>query len=513
LARDGIGIKPLYYAETDHAVLFASEIKGLLAGSRLNAFRLDPEALHTFLAAGHAGTRRSLIKGVAQVGPGSVMAFTSEHREAWTFWTPRRAPEIVDLDQALGLCARTLEDVVASQLVSDVPLGILQSGGIDSTLISLAVGRTGARPPVFTGSFKERSHDETEFAHAVAGAAGLPHCVVPMDSAGDQVALLRAVVHHFDGQCADTGALAFYKLSQAVRRHSTVALSGDGGDEFFGGYETYAATQVAATLRHVLPRRLARNIGHIAYHCGARAEGRLPLRARVARFGLGFGESERVHLEWRRLVPAFLTHRVYGPEMFQFLGQSPYGEYALYYDTADGSLLDRAMLADQRFHLQSILAKVDAMSMAHGLEIRVPLLDRRVMELAGRIDLRLLHPGLGPPKHLLRALARRLGAPEKVTRAPKKGFNVPIARLLRRELRLLGDDVLDRQADVLYPYLSPDGVRALWREHREYRSDHAFALWPILTLAIWQAGLARASTEATRVGCPQGHRSLRHAVS
>src|SRR5262249_10103535 len=174
-------------------------------------------------------------------------------------------------------------------------------------------------------------------------------------------------------------------------------------------------------------------------------------------------------------------------------------------------LLDKAMLADQRFHLQSILAKVDAMSMAHGLEIRVPLLDRRVMELAGRIDLRLLHPGLGTPKHLLRALARQLGAPEKVTRARKKGFNVPIARLLRRELRPLCDDVLDRQADVLYPYLSPDGARALWREHREYRSDHAFALWPILTLATWQSGLAGASGESTQVGSPQGQHSLRPA--
>jgi len=513
LARDGVGIKPLYYAEIDHAVLFASEIKALLAGSEINAFRLDPEALHTFLAAGHAGTQRSLIKGVAQVGPGSVVAFTSRDREARAFWTPRRAPEIVDLEQAIGLSASTLEEVVASQLVSDVPLGVLQSGGIDSTLVSLAVGRTGARPPVFTASFEEPSHDETELGRAVADAVGLPHRVVPVEGASDQVALFQAVVHHFDGQCADTGALAFYRLSQAVRRHSKVALSGDGGDEFFCGYETYAATQIAAALRPLIPGRLARNIGRVAYHRGARAEGRLPLRARVARFGLGFGESERSHLEWRRLVPSFLTHRVYGPTMSGLLGQSPYGEYAHYYDTTYGSILDKAMLADQRFHLQSILAKVDAMSMAHGLEIRVPLLDRRIMELAGRMDLRLLHPRFGPPKYLLRSLARQLGAPEKVTRARKKGFNVPIARLLRRELRPLGDDVLDRQADVLYPYLSPDGVRALWREHREYRSDHAFALWPILTLAIWQAGLAGASRETTRIKLRRRPRALRHAAS
>jgi asparagine synthase (glutamine-hydrolysing) len=170
------------------------------------------------------------------------------------------------------------------------------------------------------------------------------------------------------------------------------------------------------------------------------------------------------------------------------------------------------MLADQRFHLPSILCKVDAMSMAHGLEIRVPLLDRRMMNLAGRIDVRLLHPRLGPPKYLLRTLARQLGAPGEVTQARKRGFNVPIVRLLRRELRPLGDDVLDRQADVLSPYLSPDGVRELWREHRNGHIDHAFALWPILTLATWQAGLAHKSSEAILVKPPRSERIPSHAA-
>jgi asparagine synthase (glutamine-hydrolysing) len=211
----------------------------------------------------------------------------------------------------------------------------------------------------------------------------------------------------------------------------------------------------------------------------------------VARFASGVAEGGgRAHLEWRRLVPAAVAGRLYGSAMRELSDTSPFGEYAAAYDAANGSVLDRAMVADQTFHLQSVLAKVDAMSMAHSLEVRVPLLDRRVMNLAGRLNVRLLNRWTGPPKHVLRILAARLGAPAEVTAGRKKGFNFPIARLLRRELATLADAILDRDADVLSPHLQPDAVRALWREHRDARANHAFALWPILTLAVWRAGLA-----------------------
>jgi len=129
--------------------------------------------------------------------------------------------------------------------------------------------------------------------------------------------------------------------------------------------------------------------------------------------------------------------------------------------------------------------------MAHGLEIRVPLLDRRIMEIAGKLDINLLLPRSGPPKYILRLLAEHLGAPTEVTRGPKRGFNFPIARLLRCDLAKLGERMLVEQADVVSPYLKPDAVRQLWREHQSGTADHAFALWPILTLAVWRGGLGR----------------------
>ncbi|MDA9451348.1 asparagine synthase (glutamine-hydrolyzing) [Bradyrhizobium sp. CCBAU 21360] len=495
LARDGIGIKPLYYSENGSRVLFASEIKGLAAGGDLTA-RIDPVALHTYLAAGHPGTQTSLYQDIKQLPPGTMIGFTERERTERRFWRPVRAPAIRDLDEAVVRLQSTIETVVKSQMVSDVPLAVLQSGGIDSSLISLTLGRLGLKPPLFTAGFTEKSHDETAVAQQIATAAGLSLNVIDGEAGEDAEASLRAVVYHFDGQCADTGALGFYHLAGAVRRHSTVVLSGDGGDEFFAGYETYAATMMAERARHVVPRGLAGLTGRLAYASVRGNEKRLPAAAQLARFAIGLGEAgNSPHLQWRRLVPRFLAEKIYDRGMADLASTDPFAEYAEYYSEPHDNVLDRALIADQRFHLQSVLTKVDAMSMAHGLEVRVPILDRRVMDLAGSLDVSLLNPWpKGAPKYVLRKLAERLGMPGEAAWSRKRGFNVPIAQLMRRGgLRPICDRVLDREADVFAPFLKPEAIRLLWTAHREARSDNAFALWPILTLGIWLTGLATPS--------------------
>jgi asparagine synthase (glutamine-hydrolysing) len=497
LARDAIGIKPLYCVEVNNSVLFASEVKGLLASGALTLC-LDPAALHTFFAAGHVGNRSSLVTGVQQVPPGSIISFTKRTKREFQFWRPMRTGQIDDLDDAIDEFTLRLDQVVTSQLVADVPISILQSGGIDSSLISMTVARNGGDPTLYTAGFSEFSHDETALASQVAEASGLKHKVISVDRGQDLENAFVSTVHHFDGQSADTGALGFYQIAAAVRRYSKVVLSGDGGDEFFGGYETYAATRVAEFCRPILPPLLAGMVGKWAYRAGRGTEARLPASAILARFFLGLAEgAARPHLHWRRLVPAFLARQLYGPGMGDLATTNPYTEYASYYDSAHGGVVDKAMSADQRFHLQSVLAKVDAMSMAHGLEVRVPLLDRRIMEFAGQLSIRLLNPPFGPTKRVLRKAAERLGVPVAVTRARKRGFNVPIGRLLRTELRSLGDRYLDREAAVMEPFLNPDAVRNLWRGHQEKRADYAFVLWPILTFCTWRSGLGR-TTGVTR---------------
>jgi len=494
LARDGIGIKPLYYCADGTKVVFGSELKAILASSPCG-IKIDPAVLHTFLAAGFPGPGNSLVQGINQVRPGTILSFTAKSAKEDVFWRPRRSGEIDRLDDALDGFCTLFPDVVNSQLVSDVPLGILQSGGIDSTLVSLTVKNYNANVPLFTAGFREASHDETELAAQVAQAAGLSQRFLMVEDDQQPIETFRAIVNHFDGQCADTGAYAFYRLCEEVRKNSVVVLSGDGGDEFFGGYDTYRASQYAERLRSWLPPLLWNVVGRRAYYIGARDESRITTTAVASRFALGLATGGRhAHMQWRRLVPAFLLPRLYGPEMQSFVKTNPYTEYEAYADEVTGDSLDKWLLSDQRFHIQSVLTKVDAMSMAHGLEVRVPLLDRRVMEFAGKCASNLLVPAKGPGKFLLRKAAARLGAPTAVLNAKKMGFNVPIARMLRNELASLCGYWLERNPDILAPYFIPNAVRDLWREHSSGRANHAFALWPILVLAEW---LGRSAAERT----------------
>lgn len=485
LARDGIGIKPLYYCADDEKVLFGSEVKALLASGECEA-SLDPAALHTFLAAGFAGPGGSLIRDVRQVRPGTVLSFTADGMREDNFWRPRRSADITQLDDAVEAMCTLLPDVVGSQLVSDVPVSVLQSGGIDSSLVSLTAKPLTGDLPLFTAGFSQASHDETALASQIAGVTGLPHHVLTVEEDAKPVETFRTMVRHFDGQCADTGAYAFYRLCGEVRKHTAVVLSGDGGDEFFAGYDTYRASRYAATWRPWLPAAPIKLFGRWAYYRKARDESRLATSAKLSRFALGLAAGGRhAHMQWRRLVPDFLLPALYGPEMVPLLQADPYTEYETCPDDAPIESLDRWLLADQRFHIQSILMKVDAMSMAHSLEVRVPLLDRRIMEFAGRCAPDLLLPKKGPNKFLLRKVAERLGAPAAVLRAGKMGFNVPIAGMLRKELAPLANHWLERNPEVLAPYLVAGEVRKLWREHLQAHANHAFALWPMLVLAEW----------------------------
>ena len=488
LARDGIGIKPLFYSADREVVRFGSEIKALLADPDQNC-RLSPEGVHRFLAMGYCGPTSTTIEGIQQVPPGTILSFTSREQTARRFWQPSRRPDIRSLDEAVEGFLALWPHVVQDQMVSDVPVGVLQSGGIDSTLVSMAAcTRTGQPTPLFTASFADQSFDETPLARMVADRLGAPLHRVNVVAQGGLSDVLRDVVRFYDGQVADEASLPLYLLSAEVRQHVTVALCGDGGDEFFGGYPTYTASRIADLLGRLLPRSAWQGLGRSCYMQGAGNEGRLPLAAKVKRLALGIGDGgqHHAHVYWRRLVPGFLLADLYGPELKPLAGFDPFDEYRTILASETGSVIDRCLVADQRFHLPGgLLLKSDAMTMAHGLEVRVPLLDRRVMDFAGRIDARVLVGGGGASKKVLRAAARRLGAPEAVVGATKQGFNTPLARLLRTGLRPLAELCFETEADRLAPWLQPSTVRRLWREHRDRAVNHDYALWSILNLSLW----------------------------
>lgn len=500
LVRDGVGIKPLYYSDDGQLVRFASEIKGLLADPAQTR-ELSPSMLHRYFSMGYVGTQDTTIEGVHQVAPGSVMTFSARGRQARRFWQPSRtSPDIRSESDALEAFLPLWEKVVDDMMISDVPVGVLQSGGIDSSLVSLTVAGH-HKVPLFTAGFSDRSHDESDAASRVARLAGLEHHIVPVDGRSDLDTTLESVVHHFDGQVCDESAVPLYLLFRKVRESVTVALSGDGGDEFFGGYPTYRASRIAAAAGLALPPGVAAMIGKAAYASAARNEDRLPLAALVARFTLGLAQSRQfAHTRWRRLVPAFQLGGIYGPALRGVRDENAFVEYEQHMSEAGGALVDRCLVSDQRFHLPSgLLMKADAMSMAHSLELRVPFLDRRIMDFAGRCQSGLLTPMRGPSKRLLRSALQRYNAPADVVADRKRGFNTPLARLLRTSLSKLAERHFDAEAARLEPYLVPDVVRGLWIEHKERRANHAYTLWPILTFAIWQQQLGQAARQPSAV--------------
>ncbi|MDX2235656.1 MAG: asparagine synthase (glutamine-hydrolyzing) [Hyphomonadaceae bacterium] len=483
LARDAAGIKPLFVQTDAHAIRFASEIKALLADPATPR-RIDPATMLQYLALGYCGPRETLLADIAQVPPGTSMTHDGVRWTQRTFWRPRRAPDIMRLDDAVAAVGATLDAVVNDMLIADVPLGVLQSGGIDSSLVSLSL-RAPAETPLFTARFADASHDETPLARLIAAKIGARHEIVDVEAIDDPTRVFRTMACAVDGQLFDSSGYAFLILAEAIRGHVTVALSGDGADEFFAGYPTLQATRIAGAVGRMAPRGLMRAAANTVWMLDAAAETRMPPTETAGRFLSGLPEADRAHARWRQLAPDPVWRSVLGPALRATLaGFDPFAGYVAAMGD-EGSLPDRAMIADQRHHLPAdMLRKVDAMSMAASLEIRVPFLDRRMMDLAGRIDFRVLRDA-GGGKRPLRRLAALKGAPDALAGGPKRGFNTPVARLLRGPLAALAGDLLDTNADRLSPLLDPMAVRALWRDHAARRANHGYLLWAILVFAVW----------------------------
>src|SRR6201996_3565791 len=285
LARDSIGTKPLFFSQVGSTVRFASEIKGILADPS-HPREFDAEGLHRFLAMGYVGPDATTLRHIRQVEPGSLTIYEHGVETSRRFWQPRRAPAFRRLDEAVEAFLPLFEQVVSDQLISDVPVGILQSGGIDSSLVAWSVAKRG-KFPLLTASFAEQSHDESKIAALVAEQTALPHRIVPIHEDPDPAATLKRVVHHFDGQVADESAGPLLLLTAELRRNATVALSGDGADEFFGGYPTYRATRMAQRFSAAIPSGIAGTVGKMMYAASGANETRMPATTMLSRFLLG----------------------------------------------------------------------------------------------------------------------------------------------------------------------------------------------------------------------------------
>jgi asparagine synthase (glutamine-hydrolysing) len=469
LARDRLGKKPLLWTRLpDGRIAFASELKALLRLPGLER-RLRPAAVDDFLALQYVPGAETALEGVYRVRPGHLLVVEGGRVEEREYWRPQPFQQRLSREEWLQRVRAEVTAAVRRRLVADVPLGALLSGGIDSSIVVALMAEASAEPVrTFTIGFPDRRYDERAYARAVAERYGTVHEEIPVEL--DVASLLPRLVQAFDEPHGDEAALPQLLVSEAARRHVTVALAGDGGDEAFAGYERYAAVALAERVPAPLARAGAAALGLVP---AARREPRSGLY-RAARFlrAASLPRAER----YARLMEVFpldlrrrLLDGVEARPTVEILG-------------APGPGLAGLQRLDLATYLPGdLLVKADIASMAASLELRAPLLDHRVVELGLSLPDELKLRGHTGKLALREAFAHLL--PEQVSSRGKTGFGVPLGRWFREDLRELSDDVLlggDRG-----PFRRAE-VERLLREHREGRADHGHRLWCLLMLELWQ---------------------------
>lgn len=485
LVRDRLGIKPLYYSAQVDRLLFGSELKALLpAGVSRD---VDHQALHEFLSYNYIPGPRTIFKAVRKLQPGHRLIARHGRVVVEPYWRP--SPDAAPGDGGTEPVAyyverltELLKESVRYRLIADVPLGVFLSGGLDSSTV-VALMREVSSDPIKTFSigFEDASYSELPYARMVAEHFETEHHEFMVKP--NAVDLVPKLVHFFDEPFADSSAIPGYYLSELARRHVTVALGGDGGDEVFAGYETYTAWKLAS-----LYRGLAKPLRAIIPPLVARlpvSHRKISFDYKAKRFIQGaLLPPERGHYAWKEVFSDEMKQGLYASDANGFL-EDPFRVMERQFAACSAtSMLSRLQYVDQRVYLpDDILVKVDRMSMAHSLEVRAPLLDHKLVEFAATIPPELQLRGLRKKYLLKRAMAHRL--PRKILNRKKGGFNVPIPAWLRHELADYVRDVLSEKRLREQGFFNPQYVQQLVRDHAELKADHSRNIWGLLIFALW----------------------------
>ena len=479
LARDAFGIKPLYWSEGPGGLSFASELKALMRDPGFSR-ELDPEALDAYLTFNSIPAPLTVFRGARKLRPGHLLVWEDGRAEVSCWSRPRPVTAGAERTESADVLAEELRerlrDSVRAHLVSDVPVGVLLSGGVDSSaLTALAAQETAGPVSTFSIGFEEKSFDELDRARLVARRYGTDHHEEVLRP--DAVDLLPRLAYAFDEPMADSSSLATWLVCELAARHVKVVLSGEGADELFGGYFTYVADRLAGFVGR--PAALA-----------------APLAQRLP------SSSKRVSLDYKlkrftaaAALPPLERHHsfkeIFGTEMRAALldGSRAPGDpvdvlRARYAETAGVEPIARLQDVDVGIYLpDDLLVKTDRTSMAHSLEARVPFLDREVYALASALPLG-LRIRAGAKKRLLRKAIEPL-VPRSIVHGPKRGFSIPAAAWLRGELRPMAEDLLAPDVIRRQGIFAPEAVTDVLERHVSGREDLSRQLWGLLTFAVW----------------------------
>jgi asparagine synthase (glutamine-hydrolysing) len=487
LARDAYGIKPLFYTRQGDRLLFASEIKALLEDPDVPR-RVNLQALHDFLTYDYIPGAQTAFEGIHELPPAHLLKIDAEGRI--TIRRYRELSYVVDdsisEEQAARQSLEIMERAVERQLVADVPVGVMLSGGLDSsTLVALMSRRTSEPVHTYSVGFADPSFNELPYARIVADTFKTiqREIVVTPQLVRD---LLPKYLSYIDEPYADGSAIPTYYVCQLARDEVVVVLSGEGGDEAFAGYDTHAAYQVSRWARRV-PRWIRQGLMAPVVNLLPTSDKKLSLEFKLKRFLGGLDlDPAQAHIWWRIVLTEAQKRELYSPQVLEQLRPEPPARHALdVYNRSNAKhVLNRLLHIDSAVFLpDDLMIKNDRMSMAHSLEARVPFTDTELTDYMSRVPPHLKLKGLRK-KHIMRkALAGVL--PAAILNKKKVGLEMPYSRWLRHELKdlLLDYCAPSRIADT--GLFRPAGITALVDQHLSGRFDHGRALWGLLNYLMW----------------------------
>jgi asparagine synthase (glutamine-hydrolysing) len=485
LARDRMGIKPLYYSLHGGSLWFASEVKCILAAGG-SARGIDPLGVDQLLTFEYTASPTTLFEDVRKLPPGGWLTFGGGKLHQGRFWTlPADVPDLKsDPDELAHRLRHTLLGAVRRQLASDVPLGAFLSGGIDSSILVAAMREVSPTPPLtFSVGFGDPTYSELRHARTVAAHCGTRHHEEVLTP--DYLSLLPEVIGQLDQPIADFSVFPTLLVARMARRRVTVALGGDGGDELFGGYDTYRADRLSARFLDWQPAPLRAAAEWLARGLPL-GKGKRGLANELRRFLEGARlPSDWQHVRWMMFLRQEQRACLYTREFHAQVRGAAEELVRAVLDDGGADRLAAQMRCDIRFYLpEDILAKVDAMSMASSLEARVPYLDNEVVDLALAIPSRLKVRG-GVRKWILkRAFAGAL--PEPVLRRGKEGFSMPMKQWLTREWNPLMHELLSPRSLAADGLFDARYVERLMREHETGAHNHSHLLWALMVFQLWR---------------------------
>ena len=485
IARDRIGIKPLYYYQDHEKLVFGSEIKAILQCPGIQK-DVDLAALNNYLTFEYIPAPLSIFKKVKKLLPGHWLTWQEGRVNIQPYWQLVPEEKSWKEEEAKERLSELVKDAVNLRLVSDVPLGAFLSGGIDSSIVVSQMARLMDRPvKTFSIGFKESSYNELKYARAVADKYGTEHHEFTVEAKA--LELTEKLIGHLDEPLGDFSIFPTYLVSKMARDYVTVCLSGDGGDELFAGYDTYRAHRFDRKYYHWWPKLVKRGIiEKVAQWLPPTEQKKGPINS-FKRFVEGTKLPKSLyHARWMVFLQEWERQQLFSADALHHIGpDEAYASIHRYSREAEGlDDVTRTGYIDAKSYLvDDILVKVDRMSMAASLEARVPYLDHRIVEFAFTLPPRLKMKGFDTKVFLKETFWDAL--PKEVQKRDKQGFSIPIKNWIRNDLKEMMLDLLDTKKIGQQGFFNPDFVSQLVDEHLNGTENHSHKLWALMVFEQW----------------------------